>query len=429
MTFTINEQLEQIDGCFDSVGNHSGASPVISYSEEEFRKARGNMNKKRGSVALPAPHAYQTEINDAAGPAMLADRHIQAEKESKIIQLAGPAGFKRGKNDYLWTYDSGGSMPPAPPSNFYQMGKPGIPQARETRSFLQIVRDEAVTGIKESAYLTLTEWPSILRRMIFDKISSMGTIPDLLSSLWAMGAYAGPIKNWETDLLYDRLELIINQRHEVLGARTYNVRKPTPLILWLREGQKEIIPRGGRPSEFSDLDMTREGNLAHFNLDHYNQNGEMLGGVPVGVDNIQYDSFYTESETLDWALHKELKKGLSPNQVQKDLVQFSLSHYAYTQGSAKLDPLDKHEPTGDYIWRLTLPPASILGITQWDSTLFAKTLTRVIGAYAIMHWPYYAFEKLGGYLHIPEKFVKNVVQSEVDSVFKPTRYIIDRSRG
>jgi hypothetical protein len=397
----------------------------------------GNFNEEykerqqEREISYPRQDAW--EINDALGRATLG-KHIDFESEkepSHIIQVSGPAGYK--KNGYLWTRNldgsSGGAAPPGSPNILgpdgltYLQTTPETPIGKESnKNFIENLFDELITGVKESVYLGLLEFPIILRDLATGKINSLGKYADLLSSLYLMGAFAGPIKTYENDIKCDRLEIIYNENFQILGVRSYNIREPTPFIKMLRKGHKDIIPRMGRPVEsLNDVRMDELGVLTEY---------VGVGGARRGLKDIIYDPYYTESETLNWAAHKELSEGgLSTTDLESTIVHFVLSHFVYTNGSAEYKYLGVHQKTGQKIHRIILPPGYGLGLKQWDPQLFGKTLARVLGSYFIMHWPYYGAEKLTDYI-LPEKFrgryKKLFGQREINGIFIPSEYVSEK---
>ncbi|MEM5812325.1 MAG: hypothetical protein QW286_01275, partial [Candidatus Aenigmatarchaeota archaeon] len=161
------------------------------------------------------------------------------------------------------SFSGSGSLPAPPGGEYYQMGDKN--QSSKKRSFTNLFSymiEGLVAGLKDGVYRAITQRDLILRDYIMTKANSMGKIPNFISSIYAMGADIGPVIRMIDDSC-DRMEILVDQYSNVLAYRTYNTRKPTRLIRWLRkEAVKEgapVIPRMGRAVEFDDLDFTMEG--------------------------------------------------------------------------------------------------------------------------------------------------------------------------
>jgi hypothetical protein len=273
--------------------------------------------------------------------------------------------------------------------------------------------DATIGGIKEGVYDIYTRWPLILRDKLMTKANEIGRIPNFLSSLYAMGADCGPLQRVIDDW-QDILEIYVDQDSNLLGIRTYNPRKETNFLRWLKGGKQNIIPRHGRPVESpNEIIFTHEGQIKGFVPE--------VGGVPLTMGTVKYDEFYADSDTEYWATHGESKTS-SPAKFRDNMVNFALSHYIYDHGKATVQYIGKHEESGTEATRITLPRG--YGIHQWDHDLALKTFGTAIGIY-VTHFLYAAAEK--GYEKAGRKQqAKKIEQSEIDRMFIPDKMPIPR---
>jgi hypothetical protein len=348
-----------------------------------------------------AVHAKGRQLADSAtGPAVTADYYYGSMNDAGSM---------------------GGAMPPSA-GVYYQKGKGrAAPQASQQQSeygnifsmMLGGLCKEVVEGVKDGIYRIISQGNLILRDFIMTKANSMGRMPNLVSSLYAMGADVGPVQRMIDDSC-DRLEILTDEQDCVLAYRTYNTRKPTPLIQWLRKGKVEqgapLIPRQGRAVEFDDIIFTHEGQIQGFK--------EEAGGQPLRGDQIMFDQFYADSDTENWVTHWETKTS-NPARFRQNIIDFTLSHYIYATGNAKRDYLyGKLESGKDMVvQRISLPYG--YGLSNWDQSLFLKTAGRAIGIY-VTHPFYSFFEKaLAKAGRIDE--AKKVEQGEVNRMYVPDR--------
>lgn len=195
----------------------------------------------------------------------------------------------------------------------------------------------------------------------------------------------------------------------------YNRRKENDLLKWLRKGKENVIPRKGIPvNKIEDLELTHEGQIKGFK--------PYVGGVPMSLDGVQYDSFYEDSDTEFWVTHGESKTS-NTAKFKKNMVGFALSHYIYS-GAGDIYKVGKHEESGTVITRITLPHG--YGIHQWDKDLALKTFGTAVGIY-VTHFLYRAAEKgLEKFGKRGIEQAKKLEQSEVDRMFIADRPPIPR---
>jgi hypothetical protein len=443
--------IERSIDSYSSVSNSINPLNLGNFSDQYKQR------QQERYVSYPREGAF--EINDALGCAVAAEESLKPASRKEpvnhkyiktpdisdgwVLSKGGIYYDKRSEEKKIWSPgNAGGAAPPG--GNYFQAGLAGQtgqavqnPYSQEfISSMFGGLLSEIAFGAKDAIFRSMVEWPMLLRDTLMRKINSMGKLMDYLSSLYTMGADAGAIQRMVDDLRYDRLQLITNEKNELLGVRTYNERPVTDFIKWLRKERMErgepIIPRMGRPLEsVDDLKITREGHVAAYNEGRIGISKRVpLGGLPLTDAEIIYDGFFTESRTLWLATHGEIDEpGISTEQLEKNLIQFILSHYIYSIGRAEKKQLgppvkleDGRETT---FYSITLPHG--YGLGQWDSQLFQKTLSRVIGAALITHLPYYAFEKI--YQRIPEHLrgKKNyITQREVDTIFLTLQPYISR---
>jgi hypothetical protein len=374
------------------------------YSEDDFLRHAAQKNfEAKGfdrKAFSEAVHPKEKQMNDSA------------------IGHAIPASYYY--DDINDGFGSGGAM--SPPGGAYYQAKENEQEKEPPKatpvSMIKDLYTNAIIGAKEGIYKYATQWPILLRNKIMSKFTKKVEKPSVkdkilnfISSLYPMGGDCGAIERMLDDWK-DRLEIIIDDDYRVLGFRRYTDRDPNAWYVKLLK--KEVIERGQYPiprygraaKTVEDFDFNEAGQITGYKRD------SDIRGQLLRPDQVRFDDFYWQSDTENIVTHGEAKTS-SPTKFRDNMVQWTLSHYVYTQGSAKKESLGTVKVRGRdvQIFRLDMP----YGIHRFDPALMIKTIGTAIGIY-VTHFLYSALEK--GYLKAGDvQAAKNMEQMELDFMF------------
>ena len=306
----------------------------------------------------------------------------------------------------------GGAMPtvPSSPAAYLQtqlVSKTAAKDSYKERGYLSEFWNNILIGI----YDIIPETYMYLRDRAMIWVNSLGKIPNLLSTLYALAADCGPIRRILTDPC-DRLEILL-EGHAIRGMRNYNNRKWPQWIIKraFRDGK---VPRQGRPAESEDITFNSEGHLVVGSPDN------PVGGYVMRPDEIErIEEFYAgESDNEYWvSLGLSRTKGMDLSEFRRNITRFTLSHYVHNKGKAIVKDLGEYtHPDGRKIklTRMTLPYG--YNPIQWDPSLFKSTIGYTL-AYLVANIPYYIGDKILGKL--PFKKKGTLIQGRLNRMFIP----------